>query len=160
MKVIEAINEVDKLKPNMYGLAEKIKWLSRLDKRIFEEILLTHVLSREEMEPFLPEEEETDPPADPTEAINALDLPHHWRRRPPVQLVFKGYTEEDTEAELLVGEPYDEMYVHWLEAQIDWNNMEYAGFNNTNAMFESVYSAFRNAFNQSHRPIGKKKRYF
>lgn len=159
MTVIQAINEVDNLKPNMYGLPEKIKWLSRLDTRIFEEILLTHRLSEEEMEPYLPEPEE----GEETPEEEPFD-PHQWHplhpHREPPELVFNGYTEDDTDTELIVKEPYDEIYVHWLEAQIDWNNMEYAGFNNTNAMFESVYSAFRNFFNRTHMPLGVRKNYF
>lgn len=154
MKLIDAINEADNLKPNMYGLPEKIKWLSRLDKRIFDQILMTHWLSDEEKEPFLPEEEEEE-----EGRVFWIGVPP-WMRRKPEKLVFNGYTEEDLERDLIVKEPYDEVYVHWLEAQIDWNNMEYAGFNNTNAMFESIYSAFRNAFNQTHRPKGRIKTYF
>ena len=73
-----------------------------------------------------------------------------------VELLF----EEDQETELIVKEPYDEMYVHWLSAQIDWNNREYAGFNATNAVFEATYSAFRNAFNQTHMPKGGRKIYY
>lgn len=122
MTINQAINEVDNLKPNMYGLPEKIKWLSRLDRRIFEQILMTHE----------PDEDRT----------------------------FAEYTEEDLDRELIVGEPYDEMYVFWLAAQIDQNNMEYVSFNNTNALFESVYSAFRNAFNRTHMPKGRRKIYF
>lgn len=162
MTIINAINETDHLKPNMYGMQEKIKWLSRLDRRIFEQILLTHEMSEEEMAPFLPENTGEETEQDPTEAIVALDLPWpepDWRAK-YAQLVFPPYTEEDSEKELLAGEPYDEMYVHWLSAQIDWNNREYEGFNNENAMFESVYGAFRNAYNQSHRPLPTKKIYY
>lgn len=163
MTVIQAINEVDNLKPNMYQLPEKIKWLSRLDNRIFEQILMTHHLSDEEMAPFIPEpeeEEESDAPvAEPSDYSPWINHSHRLEEIPPM-LVFKGYTEEDTDTELIVKEPYDEVYVHWLAAQIDWNNMEYASFNNTNAMFESVYGAFRNQFNQTHMPLGKRKNYF
>lgn len=158
MTVIQAVNEVDNLKPNMYGLPEKIKWLSRLDRRIFEEILLTHRLSEEEKQPFLPEpEEEEEQEAEPIDPYQWHPLHPCWK---PEKLVFNGYTEEDQETELIVKEPYDEMYVHWLSAQIDWNNREYAGFNATNAVFEATYSAFRNAFNQTHMPKGGKKIYF
>lgn len=70
------------------------------------------------------------------------------------------YTPESTETELLVPEPYAEMYTHWLSAQIDYYNMELDGFNAANAMFESVYENFRNAYNASHRPKSARKRYF
>ena len=136
MTLIQAVNEADNLKPNMYELPEKIKWLSRLDRRVFEEILLAHELSDEEKEPFMVE-------------IDGKRI-----------FSFCAYNENDQEKELIVKEPYDEIYVHWLSAQIDWNNREYAGFNATNSVFEATYSAFRNAFNQTHMPKGGKKIYF
>ena len=133
MTIIQAVNEVDNLKPNMYELSDKIKWLSRLDRRIFEQILLTHELSEDEKEPYLNDDGE---------------------------LVFEGYDENDQDKELIVHEPYDELYTHWLSAQIDWNNREFIGFNSSNAMFEATYGAFRNAFNQTHMPKGRKKIYY
>ena len=42
MKIIEAINQIDELKPNQYTLDAKIKWLSELDGQIFSEVILTH----------------------------------------------------------------------------------------------------------------------
>lgn len=109
----------------MYALQDKIKWLSRLDLRIKQEIIDTH-------ERNAGEEESS----------------------------FDGYDEDDLEAELLVDEPYAEMYIHWLEAQIDYNNAELESFNASNAMFESVYSAFRNNYNASHMAKGQRRRYF
>ena len=125
MTIHEAIAEVDSLKPNMFGEREKIKWLSRLDRRIFEQIISTHELNEGET-------------ADS----------------------FTGYGDSDGETQLLVGEPYDEMYIRWLEAQIDYHNMEYDSFNNSNGVFESVYSSFRNAYNQSHMPKGARKIFY
>ena len=125
MKIHDAISEADTLKPNMFGEKEKIKWLSRLEMRIYQEIICTHKYNEGEEE-----------------------------------ITFTGYGEDDGEKELLVGEPYDEMYIRWLEAQIDYNNMEYDGFNNSNAVFESVYSSFRNAYNASHMPRGSRKTYY
>ena len=160
MTINQAINEVNNLKPNMYGVPLKIKWLSRLDRRIFEEILLTHELRKKEKEPFLPEEEEEQ--EEPGEDFAPWALNRHGRRhrRPEERLVFTEYTEEDMDKELIVGEPYDEIYIFWLSAQIDQNNMEYMSFNNSNAMFESVYTSFRNAFNRTHMPKGKRKIYY
>lgn len=125
MTIHDVITETDNLKPNMFGEKEKIKWLSRLDARIYEDIICTHEYNEGEEE-----------------------------------VAFAGYTEDDGEQELLVGEPYDELYIRWLEAQIDYNNMEYESFNNANAMFESIFRDFRNAYNASHRPKGVRKNYF
>ena len=125
MKVIEAIHEADNLRPNLYEVAEKIQWLSRLDLRVKHEVLDTHRYNEGET---------------------------------PVE--FEGYGPDDTEEELLVPEPWAEMYIHWLEAQIDYHNMEYDGFNASNAMFESVYGSFAREYNSSHMPIGRKKIYY
>lgn len=76
------------------------------------------------------------------------------------EISFDGYTDEDTEKELLAPEPYAEMYIHWLSAQIDYYNMELDGFNAANAMFESVHENFRNAYNASHKPKTARKKYF
>lgn len=157
MKLIDAINEADNLKPNMYGMQEKIKWLSRLDTRIFQDILKRHVLSDEEKARFLPETEETEEQDDL--AVWALDLTPEETENEEI-LVFNGYGEEDGDTELLVGEPYDDMYALWLSAQIDWNNMEYDNFNASNAMFEAVYRNFYNAFTRTHKPKSARKIYY
>lgn len=56
------------------------------------------------------------------------------------------------ETELLTPAPYDELYVHYLAAQIDYYNREYEAFNATNAMFDVCYASFRNKVNATHRP--------
>ncbi len=125
MTIHDAIAEVDTLKPNMFGEKEKIKWLSRLETRIYQEIICTHEYNEGEEE-----------------------------------ISFNGYTDGDGEKTLLVGQPYDEMYIRWLEAQIDYANMEYDSFNNSNGVFESIFSSFRNAYNQSHMPKGARKIFY
>jgi hypothetical protein len=58
----------------------------------------------------------------------------------------------DGDTELLALAPYDELYVHYLAAQIDYYNREYEAFNATNAMFDACYASFRNKVNATHRP--------
>ncbi|MBQ3210755.1 MAG: hypothetical protein IJB09_04615 [Oscillospiraceae bacterium] len=61
---------------------------------------------------------------------------------------------------LLVPAPYDEVYLRYLEAQIDYSNGEYDRFNNSNAMYAAAYTAFSRAYNRSHMPIGGRKKYY
>ena len=61
---------------------------------------------------------------------------------------------------LLVPAPYDEVYLRYLEAQIDYSNGEYDRFNNSNAMYTAAYTAFSRAYNRSHMPIGGRKKYY
>ena len=125
MTIHDAIAEVDSLKSNMFSEKDKIRWLSRLEARIYQEIICTHQRNEGEEE-----------------------------------ISFTGYGEDDGEKELLVGQPHDELYLRWLEAQIDYHNMEYDSFNNSNAVFDAVFSSFRNAYNQSHMPKGTGKIYY
>ena len=74
---------------------------------------------------------------------------------------FVPYTERDgQDGELLAEEPYDEMYIHYLSAQIDYFNGEFERFNNANRMFETAFSAFRNAYNRAHSAKENRKNYW
>lgn len=69
-------------------------------------------------------------------------------------VVFEGYTEDvDSTKELLVPAPYDDIYIHWLSAQIDYTNGEYGKYNNSKAAYNSAYSAFAKHYNSKHKPI-------
>ena len=66
---------------------------------------------------------------------------------------FTGYTEEtDLNTELLVPMPYDKLYIHYLEMQIDYANNEYGKYNNSMMMYNASYSAFQTYYNRVHKP--------
>lgn len=76
-------------------------------------------------------------------------------------VVFNGYDDETPlDTVLLVPAPYDDIYIHYLEMQIDYTNSEYGKYNNSMAMYESAYSAFANHYNRTHMPKGKKFKFF
>lgn len=75
-------------------------------------------------------------------------------------ITFEGYTEEtDPETVLLVPAPYDEMYLRYLEAQIDYSNGEYAKYNNSILTFNATYEAYGDFYNRSHIPKSAGKRF-
>lgn len=76
-------------------------------------------------------------------------------------VVFEGY-EEDVELtkELLVPAPYDDIYIHWLEAQIDYTNGEYGKYQNSKSMYNTSYDAYKNHYNRTYMPKGKKFKFF
>ena len=122
MTIIEAINRIDALKPNGYGQAEKIKWLSDLDRTVKAEIIDTHEGGGES---------------------------------------FTGYNSDTPlDTVLLIPELYDDVYVKWLEANIDYANGEYGKYNNSIAMFNSEFSGFRRYYNRTHMPLGKSFHFF
>lgn len=75
-------------------------------------------------------------------------------------VIFTGYDEHtDTSTELLVPEPFDEMYLRWMEAQIDYHNGEYSKYNNAIIMFNTAYEAYQAFYNRNNMPISHGKRF-
>ena len=66
----------------------------------------------------------------------------------------------DLETELLVPAPFDEIYLRWLEAQIDYTNGEYNKYNNSIMMYNTAFQAYRNYYNSTHMPLGKGFKFF
>ena len=76
-------------------------------------------------------------------------------------IVFEGYdTETSLDTVLLIPAPYDDIYIRWLEAQIDYANGEYNKYSNSMTMFNEAYSAFERYYNREHMPKGKKFKFF
>lgn len=76
-------------------------------------------------------------------------------------VTFSGYDDStDLNTELLAPEPFDELYLRWLESQIDYYNGEYGKYNNAIVMYNAAYEAYRNEYNRTHMPLGKSIQYF
>lgn len=122
MTIRKIIAQLDNIKPNVYDLPTKVKWLESLDMKIKTNIIDTH------------------------EGGEAVDMPT--------------YSPANIDQELLVGDVYDDMYIHWLKAMIDLSNNEYDLYNNEKAVFESLYVEFENYYNRTHMPISKNFKFF
>ena len=73
---------------------------------------------------------------------------------------FAGYDENtDLHTVLLVPTPYDEIYLRWLEAQIDYHNGEYDKYNNAIIMFNTAFENYQSHYNSTHRPVQRGKRF-
>ena len=76
-------------------------------------------------------------------------------------VAFNGYTDATPlTTELLVPAPYDDIYIRYLEMQIDYTNGEYGKYNNSMSMYNSAYSNYANYYNRTHMPKGKKFKFF
>lgn len=74
---------------------------------------------------------------------------------------FEGYTPTtDPDTELIAEAPYDCIYLHYLERQIDYWNGEYGRFNNSNAVYQVDYQEYYRWYNSTHMPLGTPIRYF
>ena len=73
---------------------------------------------------------------------------------------FGGYTDDTPlDTVLLVPAPYDEVYLRWLEAQIDYHNGEYDKYNNAIIMFNTAFEAYAAYYNQKHKPVSRGRRF-
>ena len=74
---------------------------------------------------------------------------------------FYGYDDTtDPDTELLIPEPFDEAYLRWMEAQIDYHNGEYEKYNNSIEMFNTYWKDYQNYYNRTHMPKGKAMKFF
>lgn len=72
------------------------------------------------------------------------------------ETAFTGYDDSTPlDTELLVPAPYDEVYLRWLEAQIDYTNGEYGKFNNAIIMYNTAFDAYASYYNRNNMPLGK-----
>lgn len=75
-------------------------------------------------------------------------------------VVFKGYNDETLlTTELLIPAPYDDVYIRYLEMQIDYANNEYNKYNNTSVAYNTAFSAFEKYYNRDHMPRSKGTRF-
>lgn len=75
---------------------------------------------------------------------------------------FIAYDENTAEqTELLAHEPFaQELYISFLENQIDYFNGETAKYNNSLLKFQAAYTAYSRWYNRSHLPISQKRKYW
>lgn len=76
-------------------------------------------------------------------------------------VTFNGYDENTPlDTIMLVPPPYDDIYLKWLEAQIDYHNGETAKYSNSMIAYNNAYSAFSRHYNRTHMPKGKSIKFF
>ena len=74
---------------------------------------------------------------------------------------FNGYTDNtDMDTELLVEAPFDDIYIYWLAAQIDYWNDEVESYDNNMTMYSSVLSDYRKDYHRHHMPKQRNFKFF
>ena len=74
---------------------------------------------------------------------------------------FLGYDEyADLSTVLLVPAPYDDIYLKWLEAMIDYTNGEIAKYNNSLTAYNDAYDLYQKHYNRTHMPKGTKFKFY
>lgn len=92
--------------------------------------------------------------------VNELFRTHKLAEDEAYLLEFEGYDDEDSGSELLVKEPYSELYRYYLMAKICFANQETDRYTNEMLMFNAAYQEFANYWNQTHMPLSKPLAFF
>lgn len=84
--------------------------------------------------------------------VNYLSrLDHLVAKRVMKKEDFSGYTATTPrDVSLLVGEPYTDIYIFWLQAWIDYWNEEYEKYNTAISMYQAIYEAFAKDYQSTH----------
>lgn len=67
-----------------------------------------------------------------------------------------GETAVEPETELSVPAPHDQLYLRWLEAQIDYTNQEYLKYNNAMALFTARWQEYANQVRRGAATVGRR----
>ena len=74
---------------------------------------------------------------------------------------FSGYDiETPLETVLIVPAPYDDVYIKWLEAQINYAIGETGKYNNSLIAYNDAFSAFERHYNRTHMPKSTSLKFF
>lgn len=69
---------------------------------------------------------------------------------------FTGYTDATPKTTELIAEaPYDDLYVYYMEAQIDYADKETARYSNSIAMYNTAVTEFNKFYNARHKHAKK-----
>lgn len=126
MTVNEVITQLGSVKPHAFTDDVLCKWLSQLDGQLFEDVVKWHRF------PLKQDEEGKLHP----------DYPSHGP-----------YTEDDMEKVLMIPAPYDDVYIKWLSAQIDYNNHDIGRYNNSMVMYNQALKSYTDWLNRNYLPL-------
>lgn len=60
--------------------------------------------------------------------------------------------DTDMDTVLMVPDPYSDVYIKYLSAQVDYYNAELARYNNSMVMYNMALSSFADWYNRNHSP--------
>lgn len=145
MTIQDCLDIVDEMKPNMMSRALKVRYLSEIERLIWEEIISKHWPGKREP---VPAGNHGIDPLERTAAEAGVIVPEE--RQAPV------YTEEsDFSTALQIPDPYAMVYVYWLMSKIDIQNQEDARYNIDRQHFENAYDTMSDWWTREHMPVSR-----
>ena len=145
MTVEELIQKYNAERQNLTDDRQKILWLRRLERMVINDVILTHELPGARLR----DAENVEHPIIgglPTDAYVEDDSLH---------LNDSGVIDNDEEfgpkTELLIPEPYDDVYMYYIDQRIAYNNNDTRRYNAASTSFNNAYITYQQWYNRNHR---------
>lgn len=76
----------------------------------------------------------------------------------PTRDEWNKYLEDfDYDSEMILKEPYDDLYIYFLDQRVAMNNNDTKRYNVASRMFDNAFLAYQQKYNREHLPIQRNK---
>lgn len=124
MTVGDVIADVREFNKGKYTDSNIVRWLTELDERIMNDIILTHYWAKDIIDEHFDEDRK-----------------------------FIEYNVDDLDKELIVPNMYASLYRHYIDSQIYMVNGEMNKYNNASSMYNNTYNEYENWYNRTHEHL-------
>jgi len=142
MTVAGLIEQYNTERPNQVADELKVGWLKRCEQMLINEIYSSHEHDLEDEKKM-------------TLTVSGSTL----------VIGSSGSFEEhingfDMDTELLVKEPYDELYLHYLDQKVAYNNNDMKRYNAASALYNNALLVYQQYFNRTYKTIKRPSKLF
>lgn len=142
MTVAGIIEQYNSERPNQVLDSVKVGWLKKLESMIVKEVINTH------------EHDLTDnSKLELTVSGSTLFIKKSGSLSNHIDTF-------DMDTELLVPEPYDDVYIYYLDQRIALQNNDTKRYNVSSAQYNNAYLCYQQYFNRTYKTLPRKKRLF
>lgn len=165
MNASELIQLYDEMRPNTISPEMKMKWLKRVERMIMDEVILTHECPQDLKDRFasyFPVAPEGTPEAMAKRQAVALpwEKVYHQHENPWKDFMKEKYFDDfDYFTEMLAQEPYEELYIFYMDMQAAFASNETKRYNACANLYAAALNSFRGYWNRTYMPLSGRKFY-
>ena len=75
---------------------------------------------------------------------------------PDEEEIEEHFSDFDMDTELFIKEPYDDVYIEYLDQRVAYNNNDYKRYNVASQFYNNAMLNFQQYYNHTHRPLESK----
>lgn len=144
MTVAELIQRYNTERQNALSDTTKMQWLRKCERMVINDVILTHELPGVNLE----DADNIEHPivgTIPTQAYVEDDVLHFNNSG-----IIDNDDEFGMETGLIIPEPYDDVYMYYIDQRIAYNNNDMRRYNTASQLFNNAYITFQQWYNRHH----------